>query len=247
LPERLQKIIAAAGIASRRAAETLILQGRVSVNGVVVTGLGTKADASRDDIRVDGKLISTDVDKVYLMLNKPRGYVTTLKDPEGRPTVAELLQGLEERVFPVGRLDYDSEGLLLLTNDGDFAQRIQHPRYGIPRTYRVKVRGQLARHARKDMEGGVELEDGFFKPDAVRVEKMNPKSSWVVLTIREGRNRVIRRLFDALGYPVARLIRVSLGGLPLGSLREGELRALKKGEIEGLLCLSGRRGKTVTR
>jgi 23S rRNA pseudouridine2605 synthase len=247
LPERLQKIIAAAGIASRRAAETLILQGRVSVNGMVVTELGTKANAGRDDIRVDGKLISTDVEKVYLMLNKPRGYVTTLKDPEGRPTVKELLRGLDERVFPVGRLDYDSEGLLLLTNDGDFAQSIQHPRYGIPRTYRVKVRGNLARHARKEIEDGVELEDGLFKPDALYVEKMNPKSSWVVMTIREGRNRVIRRLFDALGYPVARLIRISLGELQLGKLKEGEFRTLRKGETERLLYLSGRKGKTVTR
>jgi len=239
LQERLQKIIAGAGLASRRAAETLILQGRVSVNGVVVTELGTKADAGRDDIRVDGRLISTDVSKRYLMLNKPRGYVTTLKDPEGRPIVTELLHGIEERVFPVGRLDYDSEGLLLMTNDGDFAQKMQHPRYRIPRTYRVKVRGNVTRRELKEMEDGAELEDGFFKPVAMHLEKMNPKSSWVVMTIQEGRNRVIRRFFDAVGHPVARLIRIAFGELRLGQLGEGEFRALKKREIEQLLSSSG--------
>lgn len=239
MQERLQKIIAGAGLASRRAAETLILQGRVSVNGVVVTELGTKADAGRDDIRVDGRLISTDVSKRYLMLNKPRGYVTTLKDPEGRPIVTELLHGIEERVFPVGRLDYDSEGLLLMTNDGDFAQKMQHPRYRIPRTYRVKVRGNVTRRELKEMEDGAELEDGFFKPVAMHLEKMNPKSSWVVMTIQEGRNRVIRRFFDAVGHPVARLIRIAFGELRLGQLGEGEFRALKKREIEQLLSSSG--------
>lgn len=241
MQERLQKIIAGAGIASRRYAETLIQQGRVSVNGIVVTELGTKADAGKDDIRVDGKLISTDVSKVYLMLNKPRGYVTTLKDPEGRSIVTELLHGIEERVFPVGRLDYDSEGLLLMTNDGDFAQKMQHPRYRIPRTYHVKVRGNLTWRELKEIEDGIELEDGLFKPVAVHLEKMNPKSSWVVMTIHEGRNRVIRRLFDAIGHPVARLIRISLGELRLGKLKEGEFRTLKKREIEQLLSSSGKR------
>lgn len=238
MPERLQKIIAGAGIASRRMAETLILQGRISVNGVVVTELGTKADAGKDDIRVDGKLISTDVSKVYFMLNKPRGYVTTLKDPEGRSIVTELLHGVEERVFPVGRLDYDSEGLLLMTNDGDFAQKMQHPRYKIPRTYRVKIRGHLTRRELNEIEEGMELEDGFFKPDAVHIEKTNPKSSWIFVTIREGRNRVIRRFFDAAGHPVGRLIRISLGELRLGNLGEGEFRPLKKREIDQLLSSS---------
>lgn len=244
MQERLQKIIAAAGIVSRRAAETLIRQGRISVNGVVVTELGTKADTARDDIRVDGRLISTEVSKVYLLLNKPRGFVTTLKDPEGRPIVTDLLQGVGERVFPVGRLDYDSEGLLLLTNDGDFAQRIQHPRYRIPRTYRVKIRGVLTRHELKEIENGTELEDGFFRPLSVRLEKTNPKSSWIVMAILEGRNRVIRRLFDAVGHPVARLMRVALGELHLGKLGEGEFRNLKKGEMEHLLSFSGRRIKS---
>lgn len=238
--ERLQKIIAGAGITSRRAAETLITEGRVSVNGVVVRELGSKADPTRDEIRVNGRLISTEVSRVYLMLNKPSGYVTTLKDPEGRPIVTDLLAGIEERVFPVGRLDYDSEGLLILTNDGDFSQKLQHPRHRIPKTYLVKVRGGLTRRELGEIEKGVELEDGIFAPTEMRVEKTNPKSTWVRLTIHEGRNRVIRRLFDAVGHPVARLIRTGIGEVQLGNLKEAEFRPLKKREVEQLLSRASR-------
>lgn len=235
MEERLQKIISQAGLASRRTAETLIREGRVSVNGVVVREMGSKADSGNDEIRVDGKLISMEVSRVYLMLNKPPGYVTTLKDPEGRPIVTDLLHGVQERVYPVGRLDYDSEGLLILTNDGDFAQKLLHPRYGIPRTYRVKVRGSLTRRELGEIVKGVRLEDGVFTPAGVEVEKMNPKSSWVRMTISEGRNRVIRRLFDVMGHPVARLVRIALGEIKLDKLKEGEFRPLKKREIEKLL------------
>ena len=241
--ERLQKIIARAGVASRRTAETMILEGRVSVNGVVVTELGSKADTEKDEIRVDGKAITTDVTKVYLVLNKPAGFVTTLSDPEGRPTVVDLLQGVTERVYPVGRLDYDSEGLLLLTNDGEFALRVQHPRYGIPRTYLVKVRGVLKQGEVKKIQDGVMLEDGLFTPLDVKVEKQNPLSTWLRMTIADGRNRVIRRLFDVLGHPVARLVRVSIGGVELGGLKEREYRHLKKREIEHLLRYVSREGK----
>jgi len=241
--ERLQKIIARAGVASRRTAETMILEGRVSVNGVVVTELGSKADTEKDEIRVDGKAITTDVTKVYLVLNKPAGFVTTLSDPEGRPTVVDLLQGVTERVYPVGRLDYDSEGLLLLTNDGEFALRVQHPRYGIPRTYLVKVRGVLKQGEVKKIQDGVMLEDGLFTPLDVKVEKQNPLSTWLRMTIADGRNRVIRRLFDVLGHPVARLVRVSIGGVELGGLKEREYRHLKKREIEQLLRYVSREGK----
>ncbi len=211
------------------------------MNRVVVRELGSKADPGQDEIRVDDKLISMDVSKVYVMLNKPPGYVTTLKDPEGRPIVTSLLNAVEERVFPVGRLDYDSEGLLFMTNDGDFAQKILHPRHRIPRTYLVKVRGSLTRREQSEMEKGVALEDGVFSPVDVRLEKMNPKSSWVRMTIFEGRNRIIRRLFDAMGHPVARLIRVAVGEVQLGKLREGESRPLKKLEIEHLLSYSRQR------
>jgi len=237
----LQKIIARAGISSRRAAEALIRDGKVSVNGAVVKTLGSKADPGRDDIRVGGRLISMDVSKVYLLLNKPPGYVTTLKDPEGRPIITELLPGIAERVFPVGRLDYDSGGLLILTNDGEFAQKLQHPRYRIPKSYLARIKGQLSRREWSDIEAGVKLEDGFFAPQDVRLEKVNPKSTWVRLTIFEGRNRVIRRFFDALGHPVTRLIRIAVGDVGLGDLKEGEFRLLKKREVDQLLSLSRHR------
>ncbi|MBW6485414.1 MAG: rRNA pseudouridine synthase [Syntrophobacterales bacterium] len=238
MEERLQKILAGAGVSSRRAAERMISDGRISVNGVVVRQPGTKADADRDEIRVDGKLISCETEKVYIVLNKPSGYVTTLSDPEGRPIVTDLLSGVAERVFPVGRLDYDSEGLLLLTNDGDFAQRLQHPRFKVPKTYRVKIEGRLNRLELQSLEKGMELPDGKFAPSSVIMEKVNPKSTWLLLTIHDGRNRVIRRAFDLLGHSVTRLIRVSFGDLTLDSLGEGEWRALRHGEVGQLMAQS---------
>jgi 23S rRNA pseudouridine2605 synthase len=236
--ERLQKILAGAGIASRRAAEQLILDSRVSVNNRVVTRLGTKADPEKDEIRVNGNLITTEVVKLYIMLNKPGGYVTTLKDPEGRPIVTDLLQELNARVYPVGRLDYDSEGLLLLTNDGDFSQKLQHPRFAVPKTYLVKIKGRLPKKDLQNLAGGVELDDGRFVPKDCSVERINVKSTWVRLTIHEGRNRIIKRAFEALGHTVARLVRVSVGSIDLGKLRLGEYRHLKPREIEGLLKLA---------
>jgi len=235
MEERLQKIIAAAGICSRRAAEELILAGKVQVNDRVVRQLGTRADTGRDEIRIDGRLITTEVERVYLMLNKPAGYVTTLKDPEGRPVVTDLVRDVGQRVYPVGRLDYDSEGLLILTNDGAFAERVQHPRYEIPRTYLAKVRGRVTRKELQSLLKGIELEDGPFTVDGIQEEKFNEKSQWLRVTISEGRNRIIRRAMEALGHPVARLIRVSLGSLELGSLKPGEHRQLRRKEVEGLL------------
>lgn len=235
MEERLQKIIAAAGICSRRAAEDLILAGKVQVNDRVVRKLGTRADPGRDEIRVDGRLITTEVEKVYLMLNKPAGYVTTLKDPEGRPIVTDLLREIGQRVFPAGRLDYDSEGLLILTNDGDFAERIQHPRYEVPRTYLAKIRGRVTRKEIQSLINGIELEDGPFTVDGIQEEKYNEKSQWLRVSISEGRNRIIRRAMEALGHPVARLIRVSVGNLELGNLKPGEYRQLQKREVERLL------------
>lgn len=235
MEERLQKIIAAAGICSRRAAEELILAGKVQVNDRVVRQLGTRADPERDEIRVDGRLITTEVERVYVMLNKPAGYVTTLKDPEGRPIVTDLLYEIGQRVYPVGRLDYDSEGLLILTNDGEFAERVQHPRYEVPRTYLAKVRGRVTRKEIQSLVNGIELEDGPFTVDGIQEEKYNEKSQWLRVTISEGRNRIIRRAMEALGHPVARLIRISVGNLELGTLKPGEYRRLQKREIEGLL------------
>lgn len=235
MEERLQKIIAAAGICSRRAAEELILAGKVQVNDRVVRQLGTKADPQRDEIRVEGRLITTEVERLYLMLNKPAGYVTTLKDPEGRPVVTDLLREVGGRVYPVGRLDYDSEGLLILTNDGAFAERVQHPRYEIPRTYLAKVRGRVTRKELQSLLKGIELEDGPFTVDGIQEEKFNEKSQWLRVTISEGRNRIIRRAMEALGHPVARLIRVSVGNLELGDLKPGQYRRLQKREVERLL------------
>jgi 23S rRNA pseudouridine2605 synthase len=240
LKERIQKIIAQAGIASRRAAEKMVLDGRVTVGGMRIAELGAKADPERDDIRVDGSLISITTSKVYLLLNKPRGYVTTLDDPEHRPIVTHLLHGIQERVFPVGRLDYDSEGLLLMTNDGEFAQRLQHPRYQVTKTYRVKVEGHLSNRDMRTLSEGVSLEDGLFKPLQALLERKSAKSCWVTLTLAEGRNRVIRRAFAVLGHPVVRLIRVALSDIALDDLKPGAYRHLTRKEISRLLIVSKR-------
>ena len=238
MKERLQKIIAAAGITSRRNAEKLIVEGRVTVNRVVVRELGVKADIEKDEIRVDDKLIYLEVSKIYLMLHKPRGYVTTLNDPQGRPIVTNLLSGIEERVFPVGRLDYDSEGLLLLTNDGDFAQRLQHPRFSIPKTYEVKIKGNFKEQDIKLLIKGVSLDDGKFMPDHVQLIKRGPKSTWLTLTISEGRNRLIRRSIEALDHDVVRLVRVAVSDLQLGTLKAGQYRHLTKEEVKKILSFS---------
>jgi 23S rRNA pseudouridine2605 synthase len=235
---RIQKIIAQAGIASRRAAEKMILEGRVTINGLQITEMGAMADPEQDDIRVDGRLISVTTTKIYLLLNKPRGYVTTLDDPQERPIVTSLLPGIQERVFPVGRLDYDSEGLLLLTNDGAFAQRLQHPRYQVRKTYQVKVEGHLTNREMRALSEGVSLDDGLFKPITAALEKKSAKSCWIALTLAEGRNRVIRRAFAALGHPVVRLIRVSLSDLELGDLKPGAYRHLTRKEVFRLTVAS---------
>jgi 23S rRNA pseudouridine2605 synthase len=235
MKERLQKIIAAAGISSRRAAEKMIVEGRVTVNDAVVRQLGAKADIDADEIRVDGKLILPEVSKVYLMLHKPRGYVTTLNDPEGRSVVTDLLSGIAERIFPVGRLDYDSEGLLLLTSDGDFSQRVQHPRFKIPKTYMVKIDGNLTRSEMRVLSEGIRLPDGNFKPENLQTVRANRKTSWLELSIAEGRNRLIRRALDSLGHPVVRLIRTAIADIILGNMKAGTFRHLTKKEVQHLL------------
>jgi 23S rRNA pseudouridine2605 synthase len=238
MKERLQKIIAAAGISSRRAAEKMITEGRVTVNNAVIRQLGTKADIELDEIRLDGKLIFPETSKVYLMLHKPKGYVTTLHDPEGRPAVSDLLSDVSERVFPVGRLDYDSEGLLLLTNDGNFSQKIQHPRFRVPKTYSVKIEGNLSNKEMKSLSKGILLDDGMFKPENCSVLKTNRKSCWLTVTIIEGRNRVIRRAFESLGHSIARLIRTAIADVSLGNMKAGTFRHLTKHEVQKLLSLS---------
>ncbi len=235
MKERLQKIIAAAGIDSRRHAEVLITSGRVSVNGETVTELGVKADPVRDVIRVDGNTISLETTRCYIALHKPAEYVTTMSDPQKRPTVVDLIRDVPERVYPIGRLDYDSAGLLLLTNDGDFAQKVQHPRFQVPKTYRVKISGRLSKEEIRQIVSGVKLPDAVFKPENLKVEKINDKSSWLRLTLREGKNRIIRRGFEAAGRQVTRLVRESIGSITLTGLKEGEWRNLTSREINQLL------------
>ncbi len=237
MKERVQKIISAAGIASRRHAEKMITDGRVSINNFVVTELGIKADAQKDVIRIDGSIIGVEKTLLYIALHKPAGYITTLDDPEKRPTVIDLLPDVPERVYPVGRLDYDSSGLLLLTNDGDFAQKMQHPRFQTPKVYRVKIQGRLSKEELKQISKGVKLPDGMFKPENIQLEKFNDKSCWIRLTLREGKNRIIRRGFENAGYRVARLVREAIGSLTLEGLKEGEWRHLTTKEIKQLLHL----------
>ncbi len=232
--ERLQKIISAAGVTSRRAAETLIAEGRVRVNGKVVTELGTKADPSKDHIKVDGKLINPQQPPTYLMLNKPAGYVTTMSDPEGRPTVQDLLKGVKTRVYPVGRLDYNTEGLLLLTNDGDFAHLITHPKHEFPKTYLAKIKGVLDDRMIGQLEDGMFLADGKTAPARVRKIRKEEANSWVEITIHEGRKRQVRRMFDHIGRSVIKLKRTRTGSLPLGDLPEGRFRHLTPDEVRSL-------------
>jgi 23S rRNA pseudouridine2605 synthase len=234
MEERLQKILSAAGISSRRAAEDIILEGRVRVNGKVVTELGAKADPDKDHVKVDGKLINPKQPKAYIMLNKPAGFVTTMSDPEGRPIVAHLLKGVKVRVYPVGRLDYDTEGLLLLTNDGDFAHLVTHPRHELPKTYLVKVKGFLEDRNVENLEQGVFLKDGRTAPAKVRKLRKEESNSWVEITIHEGRKRQVRRMIDFTGHSVIKLKRTKVGNLNLGDLPVGAYRHLTFDEVRGL-------------
>ncbi len=233
-PQRLQKILAAAGHASRRGSEQLILEGRVRVNGRVVTELGTKADPHRDKIEVDGRRVVSEK-PVYYVLNKPRGVVSTLHDPEGRPTVADLLKGIPERVFPVGRLDYHTSGVLLLTNDGELSEALLKPRKRVPKTYIVKLQGTVGIEALEKLRKGVELEDGYqTRPAEVFVVRQEPDNCWVQLTLTEGKNRQIRRMGAAIGHKVRRLSRVGFAEVTVEGLRPGEYRVLGARELERL-------------
>jgi pseudouridine synthase len=232
--ERIQKIMAQGGIASRREAERLILDGRVTLNGKVVEELGTKADTEKDYIKVNGRLITRPEPKTYIMLFKPRGYVTTSKDPEGRPTVMELLEKVKVRVFPVGRLDYDTEGLILCTNDGDLAHRLQHPSHEIPKTYLVKVDGVPTQEGVLKLRNGVKLKDGMTAPARVKIIRKAEANSWLEVIIHEGRNRQIKRMFEAIGHSVIKLKREGLAFLSLGDLKPAEYRHLTAEEIKKL-------------
>jgi 23S rRNA pseudouridine2605 synthase len=228
---RLQKVLAEMGLASRRQAEEMIREGRVTVNGRAAR-IGDKADPSRDHIKVDGRRVALPSAKVYLLLHKPKNTVTTVEDPEGRPTVLGLVKERGARLFPVGRLDYDAEGFLLLTNDGDLAHRLSHPSFRIPRTYWVKVKGKPSEEEVRKLSRGISLEDGPTAPCRITALRETRENSWMEMTLREGRNRQVKRMWEKMGYPVLKLKRISFAGLALGNLQLGEYRDLRPKEVE---------------
>jgi len=241
---RLQKVIADAGLGSRRQAEQLIEEGRVEVDGQIVMELGVRVDPARQAIHVDGLRVQLDTTKVTLALNKPYGVISAMQDPEGRPTIADFIKNRDERLFHVGRLDFDSEGLLLLTNDGELANRLSHPRYEVPKTYMVTVKGEVYPRIIKDLLAGVDIvdRDGYVdgppaRADKVKVVQMFDGVTLLELVLHEGRNRIVRRMFDAVDRPVIRLVRTRVGPIALGEQRPGTTRVLNSVEVSSLMDL----------
>jgi 23S rRNA pseudouridine2605 synthase len=231
---RLQKVLAAAGVGSRRACEQLIEDGRVSVDGHVVHTQGTRVDPASAVVRVDGLRISAPAGAVHLALNKPRGMVTSMGDPDGRPSVGDLIAGRKERLFHVGRLDVDTEGLLLLTNDGELAHRLTHPSYVVLKTYLAEVAGPVARDVGRRLREGIELEDGLVAVDGFRLVDSTGNRVLVEVVLHEGRKHVVRRLLAAVGHPALRLVRTAVGPIALGNQRPGKLRPLRTQEVAAL-------------
>lgn len=237
---RLQKFLAQAGVGSRRTAEELIRQGRVAVNGEKAM-LGSSVDPAKDRVRLDGKPVTLEARKILLALYKPRGCVTTVSDPQGRSTVLDLLPDFGTRVFPVGRLDYDAEGLILLTNDGELANRLLHPRYGISKVYDVKIKGLPDKKALEQLRTGVRMDEGITAPAEVEIIRELPNAAWLRITLHQGWNRQIKRMGLAVGHPVLKIRRIAYGPVRLGSLRPGRHRLLGPDEIrkiykEASLC-----------
>jgi 23S rRNA pseudouridine2605 synthase len=232
MQERLQKILSRAGVASRRSAERIMLEGRVTLNGVAVRELGTKADLASDDLRVDGVRVRAPREIVYLVLNKPKGVVSTRRDPAGRRTVMDLVPSVAG-LFPVGRLDVTTEGLILLTNDGDFAQRVAHPRYEVPRVYHAKVHGVPTPETLARLRKGVRVDGERMSVDKARILE-GEGNAWLELTLHEGKNREVKRLLEAVGHPVSKLKRVALGPLSNRGLEPGQFRALTPREVKTL-------------
>jgi 23S rRNA pseudouridine2605 synthase len=236
---RLQKVLAAAGVGSRRRCEELIGAGRVEVDGEVVRRFGARVDPKKQVIRVDGKRIPASEDLVYLALNKPAGVLSTMSDSRGRPTIADLVADHSQRLFHVGRLDYETEGLILLTNDGELAHRLAHPRYGVLKTYLAEVRGPVRRDLARRLTTGVELEDGTVSADRFRVVEQAGQRVLVEVTLHEGRKHIVRRMLAAVGHPVSRLVRTQVGPVTLGSLRPGTSRRLSTAEVGNLYAAVG--------
>jgi pseudouridine synthase len=234
--ERLQKILSRAGVASRRAAEQLMIEGRITINGVASREPGTKADAERDDIRVDGRRVKAAEQHRYLLLNKPRGYVTTRSDPQKRATVLDLLAGVREYVYPVGRLDFHSEGLLLLTNDGDLAARLTHPSHGVARVYEARVLGVPDARDLERLARGILIEGRRTGPAEVKLlpHGRDAREATLLVTVREGRNRQVRNMCEAIGHPVAHLRRVAIGPIRDAKLKVGRWRELTTDEVRTL-------------
>ena len=236
---RLQKVLAGAGIGSRRACEVLISEGRVSVDGETVRGQGMRVDPETALIRVDGMRITTSSSSVYLALNKPTGMVSAMSDPEGRPNVGDLVAGRNERLFHVGRLDADTEGLLLLTNDGELAHRLAHPSYEVPKTYLAELLGPLPRDVGRQLRAGVELEDGMARVDSFKLVDSAANRVLVEIVLHEGRKHIVRRMLEQVGFPVQRLVRTAIGPVQLGSQKSGRLRPLTRQELGALYELVG--------
>jgi 23S rRNA pseudouridine2605 synthase len=236
---RLQKFLAGAGVTSRRKAEALIGAGRVKVNARVVTELGTRVDPSKDLVTVDGALVSAPSTRSYYLLYKPPGCVTTASDPQGRPTALEYLRGVKERVFPVGRLDYDAEGAVLCTDDGELANRLAHPRYGHRRVYLAKVRGEPPEGALERLVAGVRLEDGPARALEASIHERAEKNVWVRIVVGEGRTHLVKRLCEAVGLQIQRLYRPEFGGVTVEGLRPGTFRPLRPDEVRRMKALVG--------
>lgn len=234
MEQRVNRILSMAGAASRRKADEYIKNGRVTLNGRRIFELGTKAVWGTDSIKLDGKEVPGPSDRKYIMLNKPFGYITSLTDPEGRPVITDLIKDIPDRLYPVGRLDFDSIGLLLLTNDGDFSYRLTHPKYHVPKTYKVTVDGRVNDETLRRLEDGVELDDGFSGRSKAGIIRQSGSRTVIRLTISQGRNRLVRRMVETVGCKVIQLMRTGFGGLELGNLKIGKYRYLAPEEISDL-------------
>lgn len=234
MESRLQKVLAEAGVASRRKAEEMILDGRVMVDGKVIRTLGTKVDPEKSEVIVDGEAMNVKKTKIYLALNKPRGILSTLSDPENRPHLGDLLRDRSERLFHVGRLDKDSEGLLLLTNDGDLAHRATHPSFSLPKNYLLEIKGVVSKEVADSFRSGIELEDGMAKVDKLTVLQGQPGRTLFDVVIHDGRNQILRRMAAAAGLTIERLIRIGMGPVKLGELTPGKWREIKGAELLSL-------------